>query len=380
IGPHGTVRPKTFFMEELDFILRGEPELAAAELLKSIEDGGHYPDGVVFNGKWEWNSYGKISIISDLNKLPRLRFDNLDYEQYPYPVPPSNIKNCKTILYEASRGCMYKCIFCWRTGFRDKYRQKNIDRIYEELLDLKERQIKYVYFIDEVFPVNNEWSLKVGSILKELELQWGCQTRPEFILKDDVVKMMISSGCRHVQIGLETTDPESYRISKKSSGNIDLAVLNSSIRRMLSNRIAVDLFLVCGLPGETGKSLLNAVKNIRNFPLDKIKIIAHKALPFPGTELWDMGVREGKPLNTWSDIDRFSGLIGNTYRNKYHLQKIIDRVLAYLNIFKTVKRIKSNLRNSYRLQITDIIKICYYAGCYFFPVIKNIKMRLINRT
>src|SRR3989338_10241222 len=40
IGPHGTVTPETFEIEGVDYILRGGPDLAAAELIEGIIKNG----------------------------------------------------------------------------------------------------------------------------------------------------------------------------------------------------------------------------------------------------------------------------------------------------------------------------------------------------
>jgi len=370
IGPHGTVLPETLFSKNLDFIIRGEPELIIADLIRTIQNNLSYPSGVCYRKNGSWFISDETIEIPDLNMLPSIRFDLVNIDLYPYPLPPEGVGEGITALYEASRGCIFRCIFCWRKGFRDKYRRKSLNRIKEELLALK--NVKYIYLIDEIFPIDTEWCFQVCSLLKECGIRWGCQVRPEFIVNDAIIDMIISKGCKLIQIGLETTDPLSYALAKKTK-IADLEHLNINIQKLISNNITIDLFLIFGLPKDSGKSQLNMVKQLRSFSLDKINIIAHSAIPFPGTELWDMGIKEGRALKTWADIKPFIGLISNQFKDKNHLQKNTRKAIAYLNLFKTIKIIKNRLNKSHRIFLRDIFKLSFYMVCFIFPNINNIK-------
>ena len=52
---------------------------------------------------------------------------------------------------ETSRGCPYRCSFCAKENFRDRYRRRPLATILEELEGLIDAGVGYVYFIDEIF-------------------------------------------------------------------------------------------------------------------------------------------------------------------------------------------------------------------------------------
>lgn len=377
MGPHGTALPDTLFSKSLDFIIRGEPELVIADLIGTIQNNLPHPLGVCYRKNGSWFIGDETIEIPDLNMLPSIRFDLVNINLYPYPLPPEGVKEGITTLYEASRGCIFHCVFCWRKGFRDKYRRKSLNRIKEELLALRNKNVKYIYLIDEIFPIDTEWCFQVCSLLKEYDIRWGCQVRPEFIVDDTIIDMIISKGCKLIQIGLETTDPLSYALAKKAK-IIDLKHLNINIQKLISYNITIDLFLIFGLPKDSEESQLNMVKRLRNFPLEKINIITHSTIPFPGTELWDMGIKEGRVLKSWADIKPFIGLISNQFKDKNHLQKNTIKAIAYLNLFKTIKIIKNRLNKSHRISARDIFELSFYMVCFTFPDIGNIKGFIYN--
>ena len=52
---------------------------------------------------------------------------------------------------EASRGCPYRCTFCAKENFRDRYRRRPLATVLDELDGLIAAGAGYVYFIDEIF-------------------------------------------------------------------------------------------------------------------------------------------------------------------------------------------------------------------------------------
>lgn len=372
IGPHGTVWPETLFSKDLDFIIRGEPELIIANLIKTIENNLTYPSGICYKKNNHWVTSDDTIEIQNMDMLPNIRYDLINPDLYPYPrLPYSSPDNNTTALYEASRGCFFQCVFCWRQGFRGKYRQKSLEKIKEELSAIKSKNIEYVYLIDEIFPVDNEWCFEVCRLLREYNIKWGCQVRPEYIANDTVVEAMISAGCRLVQIGLETIDQICYESAKKAR-IIDLKHLNLNIQKLISRNIAIDLFLVFGLPQDSAQKQLAMARQLKDFPLEKINIIAHQAMPFPKTELWEMGIKEGKALRSWRDIKLFSGLISNQFKDKSQLENSMTKTIAYLKLLKTAKIIKKYFNKTRRISIRDMLKLGFYAAYYTFPCLRKI--------
>jgi len=372
IGPHGTVLPETLISEDLDFIIRGEPELAIAALLEALEGKRDCPPGICFRKDAHWTISDDTPAIEQLDDLPPLNLEQIELRPYSYPEPPADLAGCLTTVYEASRGCFFDCIFCWRNGFRDRYRRKSLSRIEGELADLQLRGVKYLYLIDEIFPLDSVWCSETCRLMKSCGIAWGSQTRPEFIIGGHMVETMIRNGCRHTQIGLETTNSAAYKLAKKAEP-VDLEKLNLKVRELSAHGIAVDLFLTLGLPGDSEQSFLDLVKRLRGFQLDKVGIyLDHKALPFPNTELWRMGIAEGKPLRSWPDISAYAGLIGNEFRTQKQLERAMLRAQFLFQSLKQARLLRLASPRSLRGFLLGIARVIFYRLCFHFPGLKGI--------
>ena len=113
----------------VDFVIRGEGEVAMPLLAKAISEGSRYDDipGLVFR-----NKDGTLQIN------PAARMQHL--MTTPCRQPSLSIKNstvAKTVrstVIVASRGCPMKCSYCCFGDRSDlSYRQKSVDTVIREI-------------------------------------------------------------------------------------------------------------------------------------------------------------------------------------------------------------------------------------------------------
>ncbi len=104
---------------------------------------------------------------------------------------------------ETSRGCPYKCTFCAKENFRDKYRRRPVPVVLKELSRLVKQGIEYVYFIDEIFLPNQE--LLEG--IAQFEVKIGVQTRID-LWNHQMIDLLGRAGCVSIEAGVESITPE----------------------------------------------------------------------------------------------------------------------------------------------------------------------------
>lgn len=316
IGPHGTVVPESFNGCPIDYLFKGEPDLNIPKLISNliagVPDADQIP-GVVKQTDGKFPS-GPGGIEVDLAALAPVNLSKFNIADYTHPPIYGDVPKGKlATVYEASRGCPYSCIYCFKVNFRDKFRAKPLERVDEELRDLAARNVGYVYLIDEIFFKDRVWSTEVMKMLKKYNIRFGCQTRPVLVTKE-MVDAIIEIGCAGlIQIGLEHTDAEVLKIMRK--GDTNLKALGEQLHRLADANVSIDLFLVTGLPGDTKEKILDMSKIFENFPMHHIKTISHGAMPLPGTKLWQMGVDEGRDLKDWDDVEKMKGMIGTKFAN-----------------------------------------------------------------
>lgn len=355
IGPQGTISPDIFFKFDIDYVVRGEPDLVVGDLLNALKSKKSFKlPGVCYKDN-DWVVSKDYAIVKDMDKLPDLPYDKLDLKHYPYPKPPAKYNIDTVAVYEASRGCIYNCPFCFREGFRGKYRSKSISKIKRELKSLKSLGVGYVYFIDEIFGVGKK-TISICKLLKDLDIKWGCEIRPE-LLSEKIIDIFADSNCLGVNLGLESADKTILNNLKKSTMNLD--ILKSNVFHMIERGIVVHFYLIVGAPGETKKTLKNTIKYVSQFPLDKVNVTAGLMIPYPNTEIWDIAMKEGRFLTAWKNLEDYQGIIGNNF-SRHSIRKYYLLFFLKIKNITTKCRLKSSFSLKYLLKyITEKIVLAF---------------------
>jgi hypothetical protein len=100
---------------------------------------------------------------------------------------------------EASRGCPYRCTFCAKENFRDRYRRREPGAVLAEARRLRGQGAEYLYFIDEIFLPNRP--LLEG--LVGLGLRFGVQTRID-LWQPEMLALLGRAGCVSIEAGVES--------------------------------------------------------------------------------------------------------------------------------------------------------------------------------
>lgn len=326
VGPHGTVIPNTFFDDPVDFIVRGEPDLITSKLVKQIRRNKKITiNSVCYKKNGKWIIGKKYANVDNLSKLPLIPYEKTNINNYTWPIGPRDLEIKRRTIYEASRGCPFNCVFCFRAGFRGKFRKKTLSQIKKELDKLSKLNLDYVYFIDELFGIDLVWTKNVCKEIKKRNLKWGCELRPEFLDKERT-DVMADGGCVSINIGLESANRSVLKAIGKAT--IDLERLKENVFYAVKKGIHIKIFCTAGSPLETKETLNETLKYISQFPLNKVHTATNLMLPYPGTLLWKLGLKEGKKLKDWNDIKKYSGIIGNKFRNPKEVLKEVAKFNA----------------------------------------------------
>jgi len=227
-GPEVSHTPFRVNLDEADFIIQGEGDLAFYELCKSIIDEQEPQDKII-----------KMS-------MPSLKNLELPYKYYT----DDDIKN-RYVYVEASRGCPFECEFCL-SSMDEKVRAFDLDKLLEEFELLWQRGARNFKFIDRTFNLN----MKTANRLLEFFLAKDEQYFAHFeVIPDhfpDSIKANIKKfphGALQLEIGIQTLNLE---IANNISRQLKLDKIKENIQ-FLENETAahIHLDLIVGLPGES---------------------------------------------------------------------------------------------------------------------------------
>ncbi len=173
--------------------------------------------------------------------LPDFSFANISAYFSPQPVLPLT----------ASRGCYWKrCLFCPEASAPvHPYSALASAQLPDLMRQLADRYgIKHIQLTDNAVPVN---LLKVlARRCEELaDLNWFGFVRFEPVLEDaDFVSRLAKSGCRMLQLGLESG---SQKVLDRLGKGINLLSVARILENLAAAGIASYVYIMLGTPGET---------------------------------------------------------------------------------------------------------------------------------
>ena len=202
IGPHASATPSATLRKlNCDVAFRGEPDQVLAKLADA-------PWSSIEGCCWR-SAFGEhlttSSAVTNMRDLGPLRFHNYQVERHSHRHHVFSGQGRGAEL-EFARGCPWACSFCNKTLFRNKYREREVDAVLQEVDRLIARGVSYIYFIDEIFGVGRN----VHRLLEELaqrEITIGLQTRVD-LWNEDTLDLLGRAHCISMECGIESITEE----------------------------------------------------------------------------------------------------------------------------------------------------------------------------
>lgn len=289
-GSHGTVRPDIIQRTcSADIILKGEYDFQLGDLIEKIihnDNIDNFPN-IIFkhDGKYITNRIDLEKMhpkqwtesIIDYSILPVA-----DYYGYQY-INNTHLKKKNWAVMQTTRGCPYNCIFCFNFYTRT-VRFKNIENIIKELKQLKKEGTKEIFFIDQTFTVNPDYTQDLCKRIIEanINIPWTCETRIDLI-DEQTLKLMKKAGCYAIWFGVESFDEEVLKLNQKGYTKTDFS---STIELLNKYNMDYRAFIMIGMKGETKESLKKTVDRIVKYKIKLSKTIVQCQERF-GTKMFD---------------------------------------------------------------------------------------------
>lgn len=251
-GVHATAvhRETIRQFQQVDFIIRGEGELAFRSFLSCLKTGARLEDvpNLTYRRKDVTVTNPDLPLISDLDSLPFPDFS-------PLEVAPEDV-----IYVEIGRGCPFKCNFCFTAPYwQRRHRIKSPARIMRELRYFGDTFGRADFnFTHDLFTTDRRWVIDFCRQLSESDLRvtWTCSSRTDTLDKEQI-GWMARAGCRNIYFGVETGTPEMQATIDK---NLDLSAARRIIDETALAGIGVTVGFIAGLPGESLASLRGTLK------------------------------------------------------------------------------------------------------------------------
>ena len=203
IGPHPSATPAATLRKlECDVALRGEPDQTIPQLAsKSWRE----IEGCCFRTEKNIHLSGQLG-VTDMKALGPLDFRNYHVEAHYHRHHVFTDDHGLGAELEFARGCPWACTFCNKTLFRNKFRERSVEALLQEVDTLIARGVQYIYFIDEIFGVGNNVRRLLEGIA-ERQVNIGFQTRID-LWTEETLDLLGRAHCISIECGIESITEE----------------------------------------------------------------------------------------------------------------------------------------------------------------------------
>jgi anaerobic magnesium-protoporphyrin IX monomethyl ester cyclase len=238
----------------LDLICRAEGERALQELVRlkirraALE--GPVPGWSGRSGEELWDGE-PLEPATDLDEYPS-----------PYLDGTLDLQGLEEAILLASRGCPYRCAFCYTpAAFGKKIRLHSVERVIEEIDWIMSKGVNRFWFADPSFTFypNRIHEILDGILTRGRKPAIWLETRVDLV-NEELLRMMKRAGVHTVAYGLESA---SEAVLTKIRKPLDLDQAQRAVRLTQDVGIEVELFSQYGLPGERFEDAMKTVRFVQ---------------------------------------------------------------------------------------------------------------------
>lgn len=250
-------------------------------------------------------------------------YDFIDKRKYLY---------CNVV--HTSRGCPFRCDFCYNSASERGYVNRSIDAVID---DIKEINSKHIMFIDDNFAGNPDWTKRFLNEIKPMKLKWNAAVSINVANDPQLLDLMRDSGCQSLFIGFESINPESVSGVHKVQNSA--ADYERAVKTIHDRGIMINGSFVFGLDGDTRETFHTTLDWIVRNKIETVT--SHILTPYPGTVLYEQLKCQGrittddlslyntanvvfKPLNM-TPAELHNGYL-RIYKQIYSFKNIIKRM------------------------------------------------------
>lgn len=331
-GPWCSLVPKEKLEGNIvDFVIDGEFEFATLDIV----EGRHKKKGYVKTKRLTSDQLNELGWVTKIYKK------HLNIENYHV----SSIRHSYVDIF-ISRMCYWgKCSFClWPVTILEGggYVTRDINDALDEIeWAWKNIDIREIFIQDDTISPKVAKELSEGLIKRGLKISWACYARGDLALTQEIIDLMVKSGCRVVHIGYESGNNE---ILKRMCKGVTVESLREVTRRFNKAGISVHGDFMVGNEGENRKTIQQTFDFIKSLDgLDIVQIAPPKLYKNCKLYKWYANNKEG----AYIDERGLPNLKDLTYEEMvsecklglkefYTSRKFVSRALIHPSLLKQV--------------------------------------------
>ncbi|HEY1200206.1 MAG TPA: radical SAM protein, partial [Niastella sp.] len=305
----------------------------------------------------------------DLDALPLPAWDLVDIT--PYRSMWLKSSGYFSLNVATTRGCPFKCNWCAKPIYGNRYNARSPEKVVAELKLLKEKfQFDHIWFCDDIFGLKPGWVNAFANIVEKEQLQFRfkIQARADLLLQENTIKDLARAGCHNIWMGAESG---SQKVLDAMDKGTTVEQIYQATTLLKKHGINPSFFIQFGYPGETREDIAKTIRMIKDLLPYEMGISV--SYPLPGTVFYERVKNELKTKSNWTDSDELLLMFHNTYPPRYY--KKLHRYVHH--VFRKQQgwvAFRNAIKNPLATTVHDYKKIA--SACWHMPSLLLQRMQL----
>ena len=367
-----TDRYEIYLNAGADYIIMGEAEITLLKLTEAIQKNERdflNIEGLAFMHNDTGFKTVKRNVIRELDELPFPAWDMIDIE----PYRQSWIKHTGyfSLNMATTRGCPFKCNWCAKPIYGNRYNTRSPQNVLEELIMLKAQfNMDHIWFCDDIFGLKPGWVKEFADLVEKANLtfKFKMQGRVDLLLKENNIKDLARAGCDNIWMGAESG---SQKILDAMDKGTTVAQIFEATNLLKKYGIKPSFFIQFGYPGETRVDIQKTIDMINKLLPYEIGISV--SYPLPGTVFYEKVKSQLKEKTNWTDSNEMALMFHNTYQPAFYKQ-LHNYVHKSYRKYLSFKNLKQLFISPTHINFTTLKKAL--LGLYYIPAAFYEKIKL----
>jgi anaerobic magnesium-protoporphyrin IX monomethyl ester cyclase len=321
VGSDASDTPEPYLHAGADAVLMGEalpllrlllqrldcdPKLPPAQLIH-----GQSGVAVLLDGKLTASRSPKPS--SDTQRVDAPAWELIDIERYRAVWQRAH--GYFSLNMAASRGCSFRCNWCAKPIWGNKYLQRGPQEVAAEMIDLKQRfSPDHIWFADDIFGFKVDWIDSFAQATRAAggPIPFTIQTRADLI-SVAMARALSKAGCAEAWLGAESG---SQKVLNAMNKGITVEQIVTARARLKTENIRVGFFIQIGYLGEQLDDILATRDLIELARPDDVGVSV--SYPLPGTPFYEQVKAQLGSKTHWQESNDLEMMFDGTYGSEFY--------------------------------------------------------------
>lgn len=359
-----------------DFVLLGEGEQSLLQLVETIRRGEEDFTGILglaFIERGNLRRTGARPVMRDLDTMPLPAWDLVDISVYREMWMTHH--GYFSLNISTTRGCPFKCNWCAKPIYGNRYNARSPQHVVSELKMLKERYgFDHIWFCDDIFGLKPGWVNAFADLVEAggMRFRFKIQSRADLLLQEDYIQALARAGCENSWMGAESG---SQKILDAMDKGTTIEQIEQATQVLRQYGIRPSFFIQFGYPGETRSDIDMTIRMINRLLPDSLGISV--SYPLPGTVFYDRVKADMKEKTNWTDSDELQLMFRNAYPPAFYkqLHRYVHKTYRWHLALDQVRRLLSRPASITMQGMRRAVSLVWYAPAAW---ISGMKLRRLE--